>query len=180
MLSLRPNWPGHPYIGRNKKKYIAKYACCLTVCTLKTNTCQVGDTLVETAQFEVPGFASGCYMVAARGGRVLWEQAASWGIDRNYLFFEIKRNYEHIFMQLYLCRDGLIFVWLSFSYLYWGCFPYASKYTFNPTGEKMNMHKRKATLMEDDPKNLKCHCYATLSLSPLLNSAACITYSVWS
>ena len=36
---------------------------------------QVGATLVEAAQFEVPGFATGCYMVAAMGGKILWEQA---------------------------------------------------------------------------------------------------------
>ena len=37
---------------------------------------QVGATLVEAAKFEVPGFATGCYMVAACGGKVLWEEAA--------------------------------------------------------------------------------------------------------
>ena len=36
---------------------------------------QVGATLVEAAQFEVPGFATGCYMVAAMEGKILWEQA---------------------------------------------------------------------------------------------------------
>ena len=52
---------------------------------------QVGATLVEAANFEVPGFATGCYMVAACGGRVLWEEAApdSWGFLE---MFEISNN----------------------------------------------------------------------------------------
>eukprot|EP00091_Calanus_sinicus_P003470 TRINITY_DN13638_c0_g2_i2.p1 TRINITY_DN13638_c0_g2~~TRINITY_DN13638_c0_g2_i2.p1 ORF type:complete len:132 (-),score=58.80 TRINITY_DN13638_c0_g2_i2:90-458(-) len=37
---------------------------------------QVGATLVEAAKFEVPGFATGCYLAAACGGKVLWEEAA--------------------------------------------------------------------------------------------------------
>ena len=43
---------------------------------VKTSPVQVGATLVEAANFEVPGFATGCYMAAACGGRVLWEEAA--------------------------------------------------------------------------------------------------------
>ena len=37
---------------------------------------QVGKTLVEAAKFEVPGFATRFYMVAASEGKVVWDEAA--------------------------------------------------------------------------------------------------------
>merc|ERR1712123_481285 len=37
---------------------------------------QDGATMVENANFEIPGFATGSYQVVASGGKVLWEQAA--------------------------------------------------------------------------------------------------------
>eukprot|EP00092_Neocalanus_flemingeri_P096001 GFUD01122183.1.p1 GENE.GFUD01122183.1~~GFUD01122183.1.p1 ORF type:complete len:119 (+),score=42.57 GFUD01122183.1:108-464(+) len=36
---------------------------------------EVGDALVESGQWEVPGFAAGLYISMARDGRVMWEEA---------------------------------------------------------------------------------------------------------
>ena len=35
----------------------------------------IGDGIVESGQWEVPGYASGLYMSLAIGGKVMWEEA---------------------------------------------------------------------------------------------------------
>ena len=36
---------------------------------------QIGDGIVESGQWEVPGYANGLYMRLAIGGKVMWEEA---------------------------------------------------------------------------------------------------------
>ena len=36
---------------------------------------QVGDGIVESGQWEVPGYANGLYMSLAIAGKVMWEEA---------------------------------------------------------------------------------------------------------
>ena len=35
----------------------------------------IGDGIVESGQWEVPGYANGLYMSLAIGGKVMWEEA---------------------------------------------------------------------------------------------------------
>ena len=36
---------------------------------------KVGDGMIESGQWEVPGFADGVYLSLAVGGRIMWEEA---------------------------------------------------------------------------------------------------------
>ena len=37
---------------------------------------KVGESFVESGQWIIPGFAEGLYMVEAKDGKILWEEAS--------------------------------------------------------------------------------------------------------